>query len=113
MDGAHLVELGPGVEQADGAEEARERGDEHGAAAEVLGEPGRVHRAGAAVGDQGEVARVTSLLGRHRPQRAHHPRVRDRVDSGGELGRGHVELGGERLQRARRERAVDVDLAVR
>ena len=98
--GAHLVELGPREEQAERAEEAGERGDEHGPAAEVLGEPGRVHRAGAAVGDQGEVARVAALLGRHRPQRAHHPRVRDRVDPGGELGRGHVELGGERLERA-------------
>src|SRR4029079_7683851 len=35
LDGAHLVELGPGVEQADGAAEPRQRGDEYSAAVEV------------------------------------------------------------------------------
>ena len=76
----HLVELGPREEEADGAEEAGDRRHEDGPHAEILGEPGGVDRAGAAVGDQREVARVAPLLGRDRAQRARHPRVRDPVD---------------------------------
>ena len=97
------------------AEEPRERGHEHGAAAEVLGEPGGVHRAGAAVGDQREVARVAALLGRDRPQRAHHPRVRDRVDPGGEP-RARQRRAARRARSsapAAGELGRDVDLAVR
>ncbi len=41
----HVVELGPREQQAERAEEPRERGHEHRPAAELLGEPGRVHRA--------------------------------------------------------------------
>ena len=41
----HLVELRPREEQADGAEEARDRRHEHGPHAEILGEPGGVDRA--------------------------------------------------------------------
>src|SRR5581483_4936569 len=47
-----VVELGAGGEEAERAEEAGEGRDEHGAAAELLREPGRVDGAGAAVGDQ-------------------------------------------------------------
>ena len=61
-------------------EQPRERGHEHRPAAELLGEPGGVHRPGAAVGDQRELARVAALLGRDRAQRAVHARVRELVD---------------------------------
>ena len=76
-----VVELRPREEQAERAEEPGERGHEHRRAAELLGEPGRVHRAGAAVGDQRELARVAALLGRDRAQRAVHARVRELVDA--------------------------------
>ena len=67
------------------AEEPGERRHEHRPAAELLGEADRVHRPGAAVGDQRELARVAALLGRDGAERAGHARVRDRVDAGGSL----------------------------
>ena len=85
MARADLVELGPREQQPDRAEEARERRDENGRGAELLGEPARVHRTGAAVGDQREVARVATLLRRDRAQRPGHAGVRDPVDPVGRL----------------------------
>ena len=81
------MELRPREQQAERAEEPGERRHEDGRAAELLREPGGVDGPGAAVGDQRELARVAALLRRDRAQRARHPRVRDRVDAGGELER--------------------------
>ena len=75
-----LVELGPREEQADGAEQPGHGGNDDGRRAEIDREAGRVDGARAAVSDQREVARITPLLGRDRPQRTRHARVRDPVD---------------------------------
>ena len=71
---------GRAIEQAGGAEQAGERRHDDGADAELLGQPGGVHRPGAAVGDQRELARVAALLGGDGSQRAHHAGVRDPVN---------------------------------
>ena len=48
--------------------------------AELGRERGGVDRAGAAVGDEDEIARVAAALGRDGAQRAHHRGVREAVD---------------------------------
>ena len=113
MTGAHLVELRPGEEEADGAEETGDRRDENRADAEVLREPARVDRAGAAVGDQRELARIAALLGGDRAQRTHHPRVRDPVDPARGLEHGQAERPGDAADRLFGQLARDLDLAVR
>ena len=98
LAGADIVVLGPGKEQARRREEPGERRHERGPDAELGGERRGVHRAGAAVGDEHEVGRVASLLGRHGAKRAHHRGVRELVDAPGGLERGEP----ERARRAAR-----------
>ena len=74
--------------------------------AELLGDRGGVQRAGAAEGEQGEVARVDAALDGHDPHRADHLGVRDADDPGGAVLDRQAELVGQRLRppRARRPR---------
>jgi hypothetical protein len=106
------VELRPREEEADGAEETRDRRHEDGPHAEILREAGRVNRPGAAVGDQREVARVAPLLGRDRPQRPRHPRVRDPVDPTRRLEEGQTERLGDAAHRLLGQLRGDRDLPV-
>ena len=107
-----VVELRPREQQAERAEEPRERRHEHRPAAELLGEPRRVHRAGAAVGDQRELARVAALLGRDRAQRAGHARVRELVDARGRLEQRQPERPGDARDRLLGQLGRDRDLPV-
>ena len=93
------MELGSREEQADGAEQAGHRRHEHRRDAEIVGEPAGVDGPGAAVGDDREVARVAALLGRDRPQRPGHARVRDAVDAVGRLEQREPERLGDALAR--------------
>jgi hypothetical protein len=82
------------------AEEPGERGHEHRAAAEVLREPARVHRPGAAVGDEDEVAGSLPLLRRDRAQGA---RIRafggrSRARRAGGFGHRERQRPGDRLE---------------
>jgi hypothetical protein len=108
---ADVVELLPREQQAGGREEAGERRHEHGRDTELLGECGRVHRAGAAVGDQRELARVTALLRRNGPQRAHHRRVRKAVDAARRVECRQLERLRDAADRPLREIPGDVEVA--
>ncbi len=88
---ADVVALGARVEQACRREEAGERRDDGGADAELRGERGGVHRARAAVCDQGEVGGVAPLLGRHGSERTHHRGVCELVDPAGGIDGGEAD----------------------
>ena len=97
-----------GDEVADGAEQAGRRRHEHRERPHQLGDGVRVERAGAAVGDEREVARVVAALDGDEPQRARHVLVHDREDPLGRLlDRGEAHRVGDRLDR--RARRLDVE----
>ena len=84
------------------------RRHEHLGDVERVGDLGRVQRAGAAEGDERELARVVALLDRARADRARHVRVRDREDPLGRLAQAEPELLGELLHRLDRGVAVEL-----
>jgi hypothetical protein len=110
---AHVVAAQVGDEGAEGREVPRRQRHDHPRHLQLVGEQRRMHRAGAAVGDQREVARVVAARDRDLLDRAHHARhrdpdntVRDRVDVG-QPGQVRAQAP-ERFERPPR---VEVDLA--
>ena len=85
------MELGAREEQAGRRKEARERGDDGCLDTQFRGERCRVDGTRATVGEQDEIAGVTSLLGRDCAERPHHGGVRQLVDTPGHLERGEGE----------------------
>ncbi len=101
-----------GDEVADRAEQARCRRDDHWERPHQLRERVCVQGAGAAVGDQREVAGVVAALHGHEPQRTRHVLVDDRDDSlGGLLGRVEAHRVGNRLHGCPRRLDVERHLA--
>src|SRR5207247_5183897 len=84
VDGLDVVVLSVRKQDAEGAEQSRDWRDEDTADLEQLGKAGSMHRTVAAVGDQDEVARVSTSPGRDRLDGANHPRIGDGVN--GEAG---------------------------
>ena len=82
-DAAHGVSPLVAGGEAQRAEHAGGRRDEHRAHAELVSQRACVQRARPAEGDEGEVARVVTLLHRHDAQRAEHLRVDHRHDRAG------------------------------
>ena len=90
------------------AEQAGRGRHEHRERAHDLRDRVRVERAGAAVGDEREVARVVAALDGDEPQRAGHVLVDDREDPlGGLLDGVEAHRVGDRLHRG--ARGVDVE----
>ena len=109
-----LRELVPEVrhEVADRAEQAGRRRDDHREGAHQLRDGVRVERPGAAVGDEGEVARVVTALHRDEAQRAGHVLVHDREDPFRRLlDRGEADRVGDRLDGGPRRVGVEAHLA--
>ena len=74
-----------GLEQADRAEHAGRRRDEHGADPEPGGHLGGEQRPVAAERDEAELARVAAALDRDGADRTRHPRAAEQVDAVGRL----------------------------
>ena len=106
----HVVVLDVGGEQPEGREVAGMPRHQHAQEPDLVGQRQRVHRAGAAVGDQGEVPRIVAALDGDFADGGGHADHRDPDDPLGERLNRHVaEAGGERAYRLARAGQVDRD----
>ena len=101
----------PGRRVAVGAEHAGAGRHDDRPAVDELRQRIGVKRAGAAEGDQREVARIVALLDRHEPQRAAHILVDDIDDALRRLFKPETKRVGDRLHGLHGERAVDRHVA--
>ena len=99
-----------GHDAAERREDARVRGDDHAGHTELLRQPPRVERPGAAVGDQREAPEVVTALNGNQADRAPHGGVRHLEDAGGRgLPQLEPERLGDRRERGLRARRVHAD----
>ena len=98
-DGALLDDAEISGEAAEGGEGAGGAGDDDLFDAIDVGQPGAVHGAAAAEGDQGAVAAVDAALHRHAAQGAGHGGVGDGDDSEGGVHHAEAERFGNRRER--------------
>ena len=105
------VDAGVGEDEAEGRELAGVVGDDARRDAGVVHQVGRVQRAGAAEGQQREVARVEAALDQHRAERAHHVVVGDLHDGERRLLRGAPKGLGDARDRLLRRCHVEGHLA--
>ncbi len=110
--GAHEIVAQVGEQHAEGGEHARRKRHDHLAHADLARDLDRVQRAGAAIGEQHEIAGVEAALGGDALDRIGHRGRGDAQDAFGGLHRSHAErIADLALQRALGGRNVEPHLA--